>query len=544
MASIFKPTYTRKDPKTGKSVKRKLRKWYVKYRDAEGIIRKVPGYTDKAATLQLATQLERDAELGKIGIVNPFEKHRKQRLREHLKGFEQHLRDKGDSEHHVYQTATRARTVVEACEFTFIDDIAPSGVEAFLRDLRDRGRSIETSNHYLRAVKQFCRWMVLDRRTGDNPLAHLKKLNVDMDRRHDRRPLSPEEFAALIESAAAGPMVQNVPGAERAMLYILAAWTGFRRKELSSLTLRSFDLESEFPTLQVKAGFSKRRKADTIPLHPVVVQRLREWLDTKGEIDPDEPLFALRTPGGYLRRTSRMMRLDLERAGIPYQDEEGLYADFHSNRHTFISNLSKVGVSPKMAQTLARHSDMNLTMNVYTHVGLDDQSLALANLPAPPKINGAPCPDEPRATAADDVHVQKHVHTTALNCPELTSGGTERVLEGEGLVGGESHLSDTADSICHPLAPCVAIACGVGEELEQLPPEPKVASSNLAGDTRLTTILAFRCTQVRFGIPACCLGVGARNSFSTAARAKSLLPRRSPRAREHQGEHRRDERSR
>jgi hypothetical protein len=34
-----------------------------------------------------------------------------------------------------------------------------------------------------------------------------------------------------------------------------------------------------------------------------------------------------------------------------------LYADFHSFRHVFITSLGKAGVSPKMAQTLARHSD-------------------------------------------------------------------------------------------------------------------------------------------------------------------------------------------
>ena len=33
-----------------------------------------------------------------------------------------------------------------------------------------------------------------------------------------------------------------------------------------------------------------------------------------------------------------MLRADLERAGVPYKTEAG-YADFHSLRHSFISNL-------------------------------------------------------------------------------------------------------------------------------------------------------------------------------------------------------------
>jgi integrase len=39
------------------------------------------------------------------------------------------------------------------------------------------------------------------------------------------------------------------------------------------------------------------------------------------------------------------------------------------------------GVHPKVAQSLARHSDINLTMNRYTHILLETQSDALKTLP-------------------------------------------------------------------------------------------------------------------------------------------------------------------
>src|SRR5262249_50648953 len=44
--------------------------------------------------------------------------------------------------------------------------------------------------------------------------------------------------------------------------------------------------------------------------------------------------------------------------------------------------LERSGVSPKQAQELARHSDIRLTMNVYTHAGLYDLGSAVASLPA------------------------------------------------------------------------------------------------------------------------------------------------------------------
>ena len=67
-------------------------------------------------------------------------------------------------------------------------------------------------------------------------------------------------------------------------------------------------------------------------------------------------------------------------------------ADFHALRMTFITNLSLAGVSPQAAQRLARHSDINLTMNTYTQIGVDSQASAVESLPAlppPVKKNGA-----------------------------------------------------------------------------------------------------------------------------------------------------------
>lgn len=56
------------------------------------------------------------------------------------------------------------------------------------------------------------------------------------------------------------------------MLYILAAWTGYRRKELASLTLN----DDPIPTVRVHAGASKRKKNEAIPLHDYVVLLFRK----------------------------------------------------------------------------------------------------------------------------------------------------------------------------------------------------------------------------------------------------------------------------
>ena len=56
--------------------------------------------------------------------------------------------------------------------------------------------------------------------------------------------------------------------------------------------------------------------------------------------------------------------------------------DFHALRHTFVTNLARADISPKVAQTLARHSDIRLTMDIYTHVDREQQVAAIESLPA------------------------------------------------------------------------------------------------------------------------------------------------------------------
>ena len=44
----------------------------------------------------------------------------------------------------------------------------------------------------------------------------------------------------------------------------------------------------------------------------------------------------------------------------------------HVCRHTYCSNMAKAGMNPKTLQYRMGHSDISVTMNVYTHIGFDD----------------------------------------------------------------------------------------------------------------------------------------------------------------------------
>jgi len=203
-----------------------------------------------------------------------------------------------------------------------------------------------------------------------------------------------------------------------------------RPRTISLADPRSFNLDAHPPTVTVQAAHSKRPRTDTQVLHPVVVERLGAWLAAQPELAPDDLLFPFRTLGGWWRKTAKMMRADLsaarakwigeaqtdqERAGreasdfLAYQDEDGLFADFHSHRHTFISNLGKANVPLTLAQKLARHCDPKLTANTYTHLEIADYAAGIESLPYLPSPPEGPESGQQlfRATATYDAHAAR-----------------------------------------------------------------------------------------------------------------------------------------
>ena len=401
MASVYKKPIIIRDPKTGEKLKIQSKKWWGRFRDETGKERRVPLATDKTAAQTLLATLVKKVERRAAGIADPLEDHGRRPLLQHLKDYEKYLRDKGNTEDHVLHTVHRVEAAIKGCRFATIRDISASRLLGFLGDLRRKGFGIATSNHYLRAMKMFTHWLVKDRRHRDDVLAYLSMMNAETDRRRLRRPLSPEELERLIQSTYDGPPIQKLIGKDRVLLYIIACYTGFRRNEISSVTTRSFDFTSNPPTLTVQAAYSKRRQVDVIPLREDLAQLLREWIEGKRRLKPDQPLLKIRG-----KHTAEMLRKDLAWARsvwisegktdaekairekssfLCYVDAEGRAVDFHALRKTFITNLSRAGVSPKMAQSLARHSDINLTMNVYTMLNVSDQVAAIESLPPIPQ---------------------------------------------------------------------------------------------------------------------------------------------------------------
>jgi integrase len=302
--------------------------------------------------------------LQRIGLLNPQRVAASKPLKEHLEDFRRSI---GDTTKHARCTYNAIVRLFEDCKFTHWSDIQASRLDDCLKQLKVSQR---TGNFYLKAAKQFCKWMVKDRRATESPLEHLSTIKIT-ERKRQRRALLTDKLRALLEATEAAPERFGMTGPERAMLYRLAVETGLRANELRSLKTSSFDLDN--CTVEVLAGYSKNKKSSVLPLRPDTAATLREFLANKL---PEAQVF--KVP----EKTAKMIRADLSDAQIPYKDEAGRVFDFHALRHQTGTLLAAAGVHPKDAQAIMRHSDINLTMQIYTHMARGAEAAAVAKMPS------------------------------------------------------------------------------------------------------------------------------------------------------------------
>jgi len=390
------------------------RTYRIAYTDENGGTQDINSKTpDRDAAQQLADHLETEAMKRRTGQTDAkaerYAKEARRPIGEHVADFRQYMTAKQNDARYVALTDMHVKTMVEACKAQHIGDLTGAAVLQAVAQLRDGGASLRTCNSYLRDIKALSRWLWRERRTPDDALAGLSQFNEATDRRHVRRELTPDESAYLLAHVErdTNPCF-NLAGPDRAILYRLALGTGFRAKELRSLTPESFDVDADPPAVTVDAAYSKRRRQDVQPIRPDLAELLRPWLAGRPR---DVKLFD-RLPGN----TARMLRKDLAAARkawikaagpddaerqrrqqsdfLSYRNAAGEVADFHATRHTYISGIVAGGkASVKTAMELARHSTPTLTIGRYAHTRLHDLTAALETLPdltTPPVTTATP----------------------------------------------------------------------------------------------------------------------------------------------------------
>ncbi len=318
-------------------------------------------------------------EFGDLGLIDPFKEAERTSVLEYLDQYHAHLNTRFSAAH-ANEAQSKIQKVIKLTKAIYLQEVTQPKLLAALNKLTsDKGLAAQTFNHYVAAVKAFFNF--IDNQLGAlrvNPTKNIKKRNInDASLVHPRRASAPEEADFLVTATkgfAPHPR-ESVSPIDRSFCYRLALQTGLRAKELSCLQPENFDLTKL--TVTIQAAYSKNKRTDVLPISESLANTLEPWLKTK---KPKTKLWA----GAYHRgQLGKKLKKDMARARelyiaqastepekkkrqaddfLRWQDSSGLFADFHSQRATFITTLAGLTPNIKEVQQLARHQNALTTM--------------------------------------------------------------------------------------------------------------------------------------------------------------------------------------
>ncbi len=428
-------------------------KWAADVRLSDGTRKRFRFSANKDAAAVMLSELLKKIENEKAGIVDRYGEHRKRVLKGHLEDWKRSLEASGRPPKYIGQRFNRIEKAFATCGFLRTQDLTAERLEHFLHDLRKTDDlSVQTTNDWLQAIRQFCRWMVANGRMERDPFTRLKPGNVKADVRLRRGEFTDAECRKLIATAEGSlEDFREISGPARAMLYRVALNTGYRVKELASLTPDSFDLDAKTPAIVLAAEFTKNRCEAVQPISTVLADALRPFL---AACPKQLPVW----PGTWREKGAVMLRVDLDAAKIPFTiiGHEGEETrDFHAFRNCYISNIIRAGADLKQAMTLARHSDPKLTTARYARTRLHDLGSLVNKLPG----SKEPEAERLRMTGTDgDTASRKQQHAISGAATGAANGGNGRLRlvtneettateqNGEGTLKSLKSLGNEGDS--------------------------------------------------------------------------------------------------
>ena len=173
------------------------------------------------------------------------------------------------------------------------------------------------------------------------------------------------------------------------VVYILFH-TGMRISEFCGLTLKDIDLENRTVNIdhQLQRTSDMRYIIETtktdagtrvLPITEDVAQMFQAIIEDRNAPKVEKSIDGY---SGFLFYDDNGMPLVAMHWQHRFNHMVGRYNDIyrvqmpnitpHVCRHTYCSNMAKSGMNPKTLQYLMGHSDISVTMNVYTHIGFND----------------------------------------------------------------------------------------------------------------------------------------------------------------------------
>lgn len=353
----------------GKRVKTKC--YYLRYRYGDMLVDewRSLGVSQKEAAEKLADEFRKDWELEHAGLLpsKSIRNAASKTIADHLDDFLRDLKTRGKAgrdDEGAKKYRSRITKLMKGCKWKYLKDIKVDDFITWRSAKEQEHYSSRTLNHFLEGMNTFLNWLETSERISINPLKHVKKVDVKVTRK--RRALSDEELARLVDSTPP----------YRGLIYYVAARSGLRRNELKLLVWGDLNL-TPHPHIKARESTTKDAEEGFIPLMPEVLEALLNFRPE--DYKPSDPIFHLGIP------RADVLAQDLAKAGIPYRDSMGRYADFHGLRVTWCTFLQRNGVFQREAMALMRHKDERLTSILYTDVNHFPLFETIQALPALPQ---------------------------------------------------------------------------------------------------------------------------------------------------------------
>jgi integrase len=369
-----------------KKVTKKSKKWYAVWRE-NGKIKRQALCTDKGAAQKMLANLLTNQEKGVAGLVDETTRHMRGPIEPHIVDFLAHLKTKGVCDEYYVERERCLRATVGKAET--LTDWTADKIEKFIAGLK---KSARTKEIYRAAAFQFGTWCVKKRRLDRNPVENVTRPQGKTVRK--RRALSVAELQKLLDVTRVRPVhefstVRIGPnkgkqvgklkpetrarlerlGWERSLIYKMAIYTGLRRGEVAALRVEHLHLEAKpFAWLQLPGEWTKNGEQARLLLIPSFSTELERWIKETRRREGDL-LFAV--PNEMVV----VMKKDLKAAGIEFK-VQGRQSDIHSLRMVCNTMLGQAGVSPRVRMLFMRHSDIQLTMDVYDDSAMSDMATA------------------------------------------------------------------------------------------------------------------------------------------------------------------------
>lgn len=265
-----------------------------------------------------------------------------------------------------------------------IGEIKTSDAKLFLIKLQEDGRGSSTIKTVRGVLRPAFQMAVDDDILMKNPFG-FQLLGIIINTEHTRQALTKEQMNKFLKFVR----YDNVYYKYYDVFYILFH-TGLRISEFCGLTINDLDMNNriinidhqlqrtskmEYVIESTKTNAGTRK----LPMTEDVYQAFKRILENR---PTNLPEIMVAGHCGFLFRDSKGMPEVAMHWEHRFNHSVKRYNDIfreqlpnitpHICRHTYCSNMAKARMNPKTLQYLMGHSDIGVTMNTYTHLGLDD----------------------------------------------------------------------------------------------------------------------------------------------------------------------------